>query len=172
MQRSVCHRRWQRKVKERLRRATRELDLAGVLYAVAGGNAVAEWVAWVDEDAVRKTRDVDILIRRRDFPAARPASRRPALFITSFSTSIPSSRGRKANQAVESASTPVRKLDRTTMARRYRAFFFQYGAAPGLSLFQAGAGPLAIVINPSAAMRSTLAMLTKSIFSHSSSAPW
>jgi hypothetical protein len=59
------------KVKERLRRATRALDAAGVPYAVVGGNAVAEWVARVDEDAIRNTRDVDILIRRPDFPAAR-----------------------------------------------------------------------------------------------------
>jgi hypothetical protein len=59
------------KVKERLRRATRALDAAGVPYAVAGGNAVAEWVGRIDEDAVRNTRDVDILIRRPDFPAAR-----------------------------------------------------------------------------------------------------
>jgi hypothetical protein len=59
------------KVKERLRRATRALDGAGVTYAVAGGNAVAEWVGRIDEDAVRNTRDVDILIRRSDFPAAR-----------------------------------------------------------------------------------------------------
>ena len=59
------------KVKERLRRATRALDAAGVPYAVVGGNAVAEWVGRIDEDAVRNTRDVDILIRRPDFPAAR-----------------------------------------------------------------------------------------------------
>jgi hypothetical protein len=59
------------KVKERLRRATRALDAAGIAYAVAGGNAVAEWVARIDEEAVRNTRDVDILIRRPDFPAAR-----------------------------------------------------------------------------------------------------
>ncbi len=59
------------KVKERLRRATRTLDAAGVPYAVAGGNAVAEWVGRIDEDAVRNTREVDILIRRHDFPAAR-----------------------------------------------------------------------------------------------------
>jgi hypothetical protein len=38
-----------------------------------GGNAVAEWVARVDEDAVRNTRDVDILIRRTDLSAARTA---------------------------------------------------------------------------------------------------
>jgi hypothetical protein len=59
------------RVKERLRRATRALDAAGIPYAVAGGNAVAEWVGRIDEDAVRNTRDVDILIRRTDFPAAR-----------------------------------------------------------------------------------------------------
>jgi hypothetical protein len=61
------------KVKERLWRATKALDDAGVPSAVAGGNAVAEWVARVDEDAVRNTRDVDLLIRRNDLPAARTA---------------------------------------------------------------------------------------------------
>jgi hypothetical protein len=59
------------KVKERLRRATRALDAAGVPYAVVGGNAVAEWVARIDEDAVRNTKDVDLLIRRADFPAVK-----------------------------------------------------------------------------------------------------
>jgi hypothetical protein len=61
------------KVKERLRRATRALDANGVPYAVAGGNAVAEWVARADEGAVRNTRDVDLLVRRNDLPAARIA---------------------------------------------------------------------------------------------------
>jgi hypothetical protein len=61
------------KVKERLRRATRALDAAGVPYAVAGGNAVAEWVGRIDEEAVRNTRDVDLLVRRADLPAARAA---------------------------------------------------------------------------------------------------
>src|SRR5262245_12659122 len=61
------------KVKERLRRATKALDGAGVPYAVAGGNAVAEWVGRVDEGAVRNTRDVDLLLRRADLPAARAA---------------------------------------------------------------------------------------------------
>ena len=60
------------KVKERLRRATRALDAAGVPYAVAGGNAVAEWIARVDEDAVRNTRDVDLLVRRADLLSAGP----------------------------------------------------------------------------------------------------
>ena len=61
------------KVKERLRRATKALDDAHVPYAVVGGNAVAEWVARVDEGAVRNTRDVDVLLRRADLPAARVA---------------------------------------------------------------------------------------------------
>lgn len=61
------------KVKQRLVRATGALDAAGVRYAVAGGNAVAEWVGRVDEDAVRTTRDVDLLVRRADFAAARAA---------------------------------------------------------------------------------------------------
>ena len=61
------------KVKERLRRATEALDDTGVPYAVVGGNAVSEWVARVDEEAVRNTRDVDLLVRRADLPAVRIA---------------------------------------------------------------------------------------------------
>ncbi len=67
---------WQRmdraieKVKERLLRAAHALERASVPYAVIGGNAVAAWVSRVDEAAVRNTRDVDLLIRRADFPAA------------------------------------------------------------------------------------------------------
>ena len=51
-------------------RAAAALEAAGVPYAIAGGNAVAEWVGRVDEAAVRNTRDVDILLRRADLPAA------------------------------------------------------------------------------------------------------
>lgn len=61
------------KVRERLLRATAALERAGIPYAVAGGNAVAVWVARVDESAVRNTRDVDVLIRRADLPAVRAA---------------------------------------------------------------------------------------------------
>ncbi len=61
------------KVKERLRRATKAFDSAGVPYAVVGGNAVAEWVARIDDEAVRNTPDVDLLVRRADFAAARTA---------------------------------------------------------------------------------------------------
>src|SRR5438045_3560627 len=61
------------KIRERMLRAAKALEAAKVPYAVAGGNAVAAWVARVDEAAVRNTRDVDILLRRSDLAAARAA---------------------------------------------------------------------------------------------------
>jgi len=61
------------KVRERLLRATAALDKAGVPYAIAGGNAVGNWVARVDDSLVRLTQDVDILLRRQDLPAAKVA---------------------------------------------------------------------------------------------------
>jgi len=67
---------WQRmdraveKVQERLERTATVLEAAGIPYAIIGGNAVRAWVAQADEAAVRTTRDVDILLRRADFPRA------------------------------------------------------------------------------------------------------
>jgi hypothetical protein len=61
------------KVRERLLRAAAALEKAGVPYAVIGGNAVAYWVARVDERAVRNTADVDILLREEDLEAAKVA---------------------------------------------------------------------------------------------------
>lgn len=61
------------KIQERLELTARTLEQAGVPYAIIGGNAVRAWVAQVDEAAVRTTRDVDILLRRTDFPAAKTA---------------------------------------------------------------------------------------------------
>ena len=67
---------WQRmnraveKIQERLERTATVLEAAGIPYAIIGGNAVRAWVAQVDEAAVRTTRDVDILLRRADFPRA------------------------------------------------------------------------------------------------------
>jgi hypothetical protein len=67
---------WQRmeraveKVQERLERTVETLEQAGIPYAVIGGFAVRAWVAQADEAAVRTTRDVDILLRRADLPAA------------------------------------------------------------------------------------------------------
>jgi hypothetical protein len=57
------------KVRERLLRATASLTQAGLPFAVVGGNAVASWVATIDEGAIRNTRDVDLLVRRADLPA-------------------------------------------------------------------------------------------------------
>ena len=56
------------KIRGRLLRITAVLNEAGVPYAVIGGNAVAEWVGRVAEEAVRFTKDVDILLRRQDMP--------------------------------------------------------------------------------------------------------
>ncbi len=61
------------KVRERLLRASGALSAAKIPYAVAGGNAVAAWVATVDPAAVRNTQDVDILLRRADLNAATAA---------------------------------------------------------------------------------------------------
>jgi len=61
------------KVRARLRRAARALEEAGCSYAVIGGNAVAVWVATVDETAVRNTQDVDLLVERTEFDAVRAA---------------------------------------------------------------------------------------------------
>ena len=57
-------------VRERARRAAVALSGAEVEYAVIGGNAVAAWVARVDVEAVRNTKDVDLLLRRQDFDRA------------------------------------------------------------------------------------------------------
>src|SRR6266516_2865528 len=61
------------KVRERCDRAAKALEAAGVPYAVIGGNAVANWVASIDEGSIRNTRDVDILIRREDLDRAKAA---------------------------------------------------------------------------------------------------
>ena len=60
-------------VQERLNRACGALKQAGVPYAVIGGNAVAAWVATIDDGAVRNTRDVDLLLAEEDLPQATDA---------------------------------------------------------------------------------------------------
>ena len=60
-------------VRQRALRATAALAAAKIPYAIIGGNAVAAWVARVDRAAVRNTQDVDILLRRTDFEAAKVA---------------------------------------------------------------------------------------------------
>src|SRR6266540_4138253 len=61
------------KVRERLLRATGSLEGAGIPYAVAGGHAVATWVATIDEGATRNTPDIDILLDRADLELAKTA---------------------------------------------------------------------------------------------------
>jgi predicted RNA binding protein YcfA (HicA-like mRNA interferase family) len=57
------------RVEELLRKVTLALDAAKIPYAVVGGNAVAAWVATADRDAVRATKDVDLLVRRESITA-------------------------------------------------------------------------------------------------------
>ena len=62
-------------VTRRMERITHGLEEAQVAYALVGGQAVALWVSTVDPAAVRTTKDVDILLNRRDLPTARDAAR-------------------------------------------------------------------------------------------------
>jgi hypothetical protein len=55
-------------VRERACRAAAALRDARIPHVIIGGHAVASWVARVDKEAVRNTKDVDILVRRSDFP--------------------------------------------------------------------------------------------------------
>jgi hypothetical protein len=50
------------------------LSDSGIPHALVGGQAVAAWVATKDPDAVRTTKNVDLLIDRRDLPKARAAA--------------------------------------------------------------------------------------------------
>lgn len=60
-------------VQERLNRACKALCEAQILYAVVGGNAVAAWVATIDDGAVRNTPNVDLLLAEEDLPRATDA---------------------------------------------------------------------------------------------------
>jgi len=62
-------------VEKRLQAFTAALDAAGIEYAIIGGNAVAAWVSTVDPDAVRSTKDVDVLLRRSDLTRVADAVR-------------------------------------------------------------------------------------------------
>lgn len=61
------------RVHERLDKTVAALESAGLPYAVAGGNAVANWVSRKDPNAIRNTSDVDILVRRSDLEAIKAA---------------------------------------------------------------------------------------------------
>ncbi len=55
------------RVERLLRKVAQAFSAGAVDYAIIGGNAVAAWVATVDEGAVRSTKDVDVLVRRDEF---------------------------------------------------------------------------------------------------------
>lgn len=61
------------RVEALLNKVTAALDGAAIEYAVIGGNAIAAWVTTVDPDAVRATKDVDLLVRRGDLERIRQA---------------------------------------------------------------------------------------------------
>jgi len=63
------------RVERLLAKFAKALNAAEVDYAIIGGNAVAAWIATVDEGAVRATKDVDVLLRRSDFARASDAVR-------------------------------------------------------------------------------------------------
>jgi hypothetical protein len=68
-----------KRVERLLRKVAKALDDADIPYAVVGGNAVAIWVETVDDDATRTTRDVDVLLRRRNLSGAAEAFSRIGL---------------------------------------------------------------------------------------------
>ena len=60
-------------IAERVARVRAALERRQVPYEVIGGVAVAAWVVQADPEAVRATRDVDLVIRRSDLQRAREA---------------------------------------------------------------------------------------------------
>ena len=112
------------RVKERMRRATRALDAAGVPYAVVGGNAVAEWVGRVDDAVVRNTQDVDILVRRADLDTARAAMEAAAAAASCRSASITSGvRPVRTPGFNRKTVTVPRVISARTATRRERHFY-------------------------------------------------
>lgn len=75
------------KVRERLDRSTTALADAGIPYAIVGGNAVAAWVATIDDGAVRTTKDVDLLLAKEDEGRA-TAALRAVGFVHAFTMNV------------------------------------------------------------------------------------
>lgn len=68
------------KVRERMLRVGGALNAAGIPYAIIGGNAVGAWVATVNEEAVRNTKDVDILLDQSGLERAKEILRDAGFF--------------------------------------------------------------------------------------------
>ena len=120
------------RVRERALRTARALEAAGIPYAVAGGNAVADWVSRVDEAAVRNTRDVDIVLRRADLEHAISAMAK-AGFVYRHAKSVdmfldgPAAKARDAVHVVfagekvrEDDLLPVPAVDESESSDRFR----------------------------------------------------
>lgn len=58
---------------QRMQRITTALQQEGVPFAIVGGQAVILWVSTKDPEAVRTTKDVDILVDRSNLPKVRKA---------------------------------------------------------------------------------------------------
>jgi hypothetical protein len=58
---------------KRLERLVTAFDEKKVPYALVGGQAVNMWIATKDKGGGRQTKDIDILLDRRDVPLARAA---------------------------------------------------------------------------------------------------
>ena len=58
---------------QRMQRITAALQQEGVPFAIVGGQAVILWVSTKDPEAVRTTKDVDILVDRSNLPQVRKA---------------------------------------------------------------------------------------------------
>ena len=91
-------------VRERAVRAARALQQAGIPHVVVGGNAVAAWVVRVDREAVRNTKDVDLLVPRQDFERIIAELRASVSFTRTLRASICFWTGRKARCEVRSMS--------------------------------------------------------------------
>src|SRR3954464_14958551 len=61
-------------VTQRMNRITGAFDKSKVPYALIGGQAVAVWVASKEPGLVRTTKDVDLLLDRRDLEQAKQAA--------------------------------------------------------------------------------------------------
>lgn len=125
------------KVRDRLMRAARALDAAGVPYAVAGGNAAAAWVSRVDEAAVRNSQDVDILIRRTD-PERAVMAMSTAGFVYRHAASVdmfldgPNAKARDAVRVVFAQEKVRQDHDLPTPGKRAcRPFPFAQSRCPG-----------------------------------------
>jgi hypothetical protein len=60
-------------IAQRMQRITSALQQEEVPFAIVGGQAVILWVSTVDPEAVRTTKDVDILVDRSNLPQVRKA---------------------------------------------------------------------------------------------------